>query len=369
MRREYKGGCIMASGYHHLTLRQRIELETLYKTGKKVTEIAKYLGVHRWTVYRELRRGRYVHTNSDLTETVLYSSDLGQKVHDWYKSGKGRPEKIGNNIRLAEMIENKIIQNKYSPEAALAEIASENIFTSEELISLRTLYRYIDNGYFFYLTNKNLPVKGKKKRKNKTVRVQKRASAGKSIELRPEETDDRNNFGHWEMDTVKGKRGKTKSCLLVLTERKTRYEIIFKLPDQKAASVVGALDNLENIWKENFSNVFKTITVDNGVEFSDAEGMERSILHDGCRTEIFYCHPYSSYERGTNENNNKLVRRHIPKGIDIDPMSESDIAYIEKWINAYPRRMFAFKSSEELFKEELNRLGIATYLNKKQQMI
>lgn len=264
------GGGFMASGYHHMTKRQRIEIETLYKNGKTVLEIAEYVGVHRWTIYRELKRGRYIHTNSDLTETVSYSSDLGQNLHDWYKTAKGRPSKIGNNIQLAEAIENKIIENKYSPEAALAEVRKENLFPESDVISLRTLYRYIDNGYFRYITNKDLPVKGKKKRKNKTVRVQKRASAGKSIEVRPEETDDRDNFGHWEMDTVKGKRGETKSCLLVLTERKTREEIMYKLPDQKAASVVKALDLLESIWKENFSSVFKTITVDNGVEFSDS---------------------------------------------------------------------------------------------------
>lgn len=87
--------------------------------------------------------------------------------------------------------------------------------------------------------------------------------------------------------------------------------------------------------------------------------MERSSLHDGNRTEIYYCHPYSSYERGTNENSNRLVRRHLPKGSDLDSVSESDVAYIEKWINNYPRRLFGYRSSEELFKEELNKMGIA----------
>lgn len=93
------------------------------------------------------------------------------------------------------------------------------------------------------------------------------------------------------MDTVKGKQGVTKSCMLVLTERKTRDEIIFKLKDQKAESVVDALDRLERKWGDMFSKVFRSITVDNGVEFSDCKGMERSALTPGeKRTYLFYCH-------------------------------------------------------------------------------
>ena len=147
------------------------------------------------------------------------------------QEGKGRALKIGNDRELAECIEDKIVNDKYSPEAALAEIAKgEKQFKTS--ISLRTLYRYIDNGIFLKLTNKDLPIKSKKKKHNKKVKVQKRASAGESIENRPEEVKDREIFGHWEMDTVKGQRGVTKSCMLVLTERKTRDEIIVKLKDR-----------------------------------------------------------------------------------------------------------------------------------------
>ena len=122
--------------------------------------------------------------------------------------------------------------------------------------------------------------------------------------------------------------------MLVLTERKTRDEIIVKLPDQKAASVVEAIDKLERKWGDMFTKVFRSITVDNGVEFSDYEGLERSILHEGeKRTFLFYCHPYSSWERGTNENNNRLIRRHIPKGEDFDEKQDRDIEYIEIGLN------------------------------------
>lgn len=109
------------------------------------------------------------------------------------------------------------------------------------MICTTTLYSYIDKGIFLRLTNKNLPVKKNTKRKYKKVQKQARASAGESIEKRPEEIDTREEFGHWEMDTVKGKRGKSKNSLLVLTERKTRDEIIFKLPEHTAAAEMSHL--------------------------------------------------------------------------------------------------------------------------------
>lgn len=351
------GGYFMGKEYKHLSQNDRIKMETLLNAGHSVIEVAEYLHVHRSTIYREYDRGKYIHRNSDYTEEKRYSSDLGQKNHDWNAEGKGRSIKIGNDIQLAEYIESKIVDDKYSPEAALAAVAGSGIEFSTT-ISVRTLYRYIDKGIFLKLTNKNLPIKGKKKKHNKKVKVQKRASAGESIENRPEEIESRETFGHWEMDTVKGKQGVTKSCMLVLTERKTRDEIIFKLKDQKAESVVDALDRLERKWGNMFKTVFRSITVDNGVEFSDYEGMERSILNnEEKRTYLFYCHPYSSWERGTNENNNKLIRRHIPKGEDFDEKQDRDIEFIEEWINNYPRGIFDFKTSAQLFEEELQKLA------------
>ena len=347
----------MGKLFKHLSQNDRIKMETMLNSGHKVVEVAEYLHVHRSTIYREIKRGEYTHRNSDYTEETRYSSDLGQKNHDWNAQGKGRNIKIGNDRPLAEYIEGKIIEDKYSPEAALAAAAESGIeFTTS--ISVRTLYRYIDKGIFLKLTNKDLPVKGKRKKHNKRVRVQKRASAGESIENRPDEVKDREIFGHWEMDTVKGKQGVTKSCMLVLTERKTRDEIIVKLPDQKAASVVEAIDRLERKWGDMFTKVFRSITVDNGVEFSDYEGLERSVLHEGeKRTFAFYCHPYSSWERGSNENNNRLIRRHIPKGEDFDEKQDRDIEYIENWINNYPRRIHGYHSAGELFEEELKKIG------------
>ena len=336
----------------HMTRNDRIKMEALLNAGHSKEEIAEQLHFHRSTIYREYNKGKYIHRNSDYTEEERYSSDLGQKAHDYAQEGKGRALKIGNDRELAEYIEDKIVNDRFSPEAALADVERSGI-EFKTTISLRTLYRYIDNGIFLKLTNNDLPIKSKKKKHNKKVQVQKRASAGESIENRPEEAKDREIFGHWEMDTVKGKRGVTKSCILVLTERKTRDEIIIKMKDQGAASVVEALDRLERKYGDMFYKIFRSITVDNGVEFADYEGLERSVLKEGKRTFVFYCHPYSSWERGTNENNNRLIRRHIPKGVDFEDTTDAEIAYIEEWINNYPRGIFDYKTSAKFLVDNI----------------
>lgn len=128
------------------------------------------------------------------------------------------------------------------------------------------------------------------------------------------------------MDSVEGKQG-TKPRLLVLTERLTRQETVFRVPDGTAASVVKSLDNLERKYgKEMFKRVFRTITVDNGSEFADYTGMERSRTGKGKRTTVYYCHPYSSYERGSNENQNKMLRRRFPKGSSFEKVTAGAVA-------------------------------------------
>ena len=339
--------------YRHLRYADRVSMETLLNRGCSKADVARYLHVSRATVTREYKKGLYVHTNSDLTEDIRYSADLAQQNTDYAQTSKGRPLKIGNDIKFAEYVEDKIVNDGYSPAAVLAMAALDNMKTH---ISVNTLYRYIDKGLFLKLTNKKLPLKGQRKKHKNRVRVQKRMSVGESIEYRPQEVDDRNTFGHWEMDTVKGQRGKSKSCLLVLTERLTRREIVRKIPDQGAKSVVAELDKIEHRIGAMFPKLFKTITVDNGVEFSDYQGMKRSLLHEGDRTKIYYCHAYSSYERGSNENANKLIRRHIPKGHDIDKYDDTYIQHIQGWMNAYPRKVLGWSCADDLFNKKLKKL-------------
>lgn len=347
-------------GSHQLTKTDRIKLEALLKEGHSKPEIAAHLGVHRSTIYNELKRGQYEHRNSDWTTEMRYSPDIAQERAEENLKVRGTQLKIGNDLAYANYIEDKIVNDDYSPAAVLGELKAQGREGEfDTTICVTTLYSYIDKGIFLKLSNKDLPVKKNEKRKYKKVRKQQaRANAGTSIEKRPDDIDTRQEFGHWEMDSVIGKRGKSKNALLVLTERKTRDEIIFKLPDHTAGEVVKALDRLERKWGKLFSQVFKTITVDNGSEFAFFEELERSSLEKGRRTKLFYCHPYSSWERGTNENTNKMVRRKVPKGSNFDSMTDDEIQAVEDWINNYPRKIHGYHSARELFEAEVEQLAV-----------
>lgn len=344
----------MARRFKQLTKADRLKIEALVKAGHGKEEIADQIGVHISTIYRELKRGRYIHTNSDLTEEERYSPDI---AHDKYRENlraKGPDLKIGNDQALADFIEDKMVNEDFSVGAVLGYIEQQGLEFSVT-ITRQTLYRYIDIGLFLNLTNKDLPIKGNRKKKKKPVRkTQARAAAGDSIEKRPDDIDTREEFGHWEMDTVIGKRGESKHSLLVMTERKTREELMFLLMEHTTEQVVSCINRLEEQWGDRFSRIFKTITVDNGTEFSDCEGLEKSILQDGeSRTKIYYCHPYSSYERGSNENQNKLIRRKVPKGTNFDDRTEDDIREVENWINNYPRLLFGWETAQMQFDKEL----------------
>ena len=169
---------------------------------------------------------------------------------------------------LADEIESLIIKEKYSPFVAL-EVLKKRY---EVPLGWRTLYNYIYKEIFFKLRKKHLPYKKKYKRvERKEKRIKK--SGGRSIEERSERIDGREDAGHWEMDTVVGKMG-SKACLLVLTERVSRKEIIIKLSENKTSCVVEGLKQIRERYKNSFHKRFKSITSDNGAEFMDSRSIE-----------------------------------------------------------------------------------------------
>lgn len=323
----------------HLNYEERIKIEALSKAGMKSERIAKEIGCTGRTIRRELEKGKVELLNSDLTTRIEYSADIGQQKHDYASTNKGPMLKIGNDYELVEEIERLIIEEKMSPYAVAETVNNSGRF--KITISYKTIYNYIDEGLFPNLTNKDLPVKkSEKKRKHSRIRTATNNTKGTSISLRDESIDNRNEYGHLEMDTVVGKKG-TNTVLLVLTERKTREEKIRKIKNKSQYCVVKELDKIERkIGSKEFRRIFKTITCDNGCENLDFVGIERSVLTKKNRTKVYYAHPYSAWERGSNENANKLIRRFIPKGADIGKFSHERIKMIEHWINNYPRRIF-----------------------------
>lgn len=150
--------------------------------------------------------------------------------------------------------------------------------------------------------------------------------------------------------------GSSNSTLLVLTERLTRKEIIMKMPNQKSESVIHSLNILETKYGKMFRKIFLSITVDNGSEFADSIALETSKTKRYKRTKLYYCHPYCSCERGTNERINREIRRLIPKGSDLSKYSDDDIQKVENWVNDYPREVLGYNTSKNLFNYYITQL-------------
>lgn len=360
---DLQGGNDMRREFHNLTWIQRLQIETALKLKTPVRQIAELIDVHVSTVYREIRRGSYLHRERrydvygefcGYKETERYSPDIAQQKAERNATAKGAPLKIGKDFAFAGYVEHMIADEEMSPDAVLGYI-KRNGLSFATSICRNTLYSYIEKGVFARLSLADLKEKGKRKKRTKRIVQAARPPRGISIEKRPLEILSRSEFGHWEMDCI---CGPTRDVLLVLTERQTRREIIMKMQNQSAKSVVHCLNVLERKYGRLFRKIFKTITVDNGSEFSDYSGLERSIFGRGRgrRTTVYYCHPYRSCERGSNERMNREIRRKIPKGTDIAKLTESVIREIEMWLNHYPRRILDYACSEELFQARIAEL-------------
>lgn len=353
-----RGGADMGHKFSHLQKSDRYKIEVLLNAGHSAQEIADAIHVHVSTIYREIKRARMIQLTTDYEEIEKYNPDEAERRYRENLSAKGPGLKIGNDFELIEYLEEKMLDkdNPRSPAAALADIELEGR-TFKTSICVNTLYSYIEKGVFLTLTNADLPEKPKRKRKYRKVREVKNAAAGDSIDHRPPEVDERNTFGHWEGDTVYSKKDGSKA-LFALTERLTRREIIIRIKNRSAESVVNALDRIERKFGADlFAKIFRTITFDNGKEFSDVERLERSALRKRKkRTKVYFCHPYSSFERGSNECQNRMIRRRFPKGTDFGKVSDTEIAKTEAWVNNYPREILDWKTSEILFQFHIARL-------------
>lgn len=337
--------------YTHLKESERYKIEVLLADGKKAQEIAKLLRRHKATIYREIERGAVVRLQHDLTEKTEYRAHVARAEYERRGRSKERPLKIGKDKDLEAYIRVKLIEERFSPDAIIGGIkVSGRKFTG--MICTKTLYNYIDKGIFSGISNKDLWHKrNKKRRKYRPVgRVSRTNRMCRSIEKRPLAVEKRLDYGHWEGDTLKGPRG-SKVSLITLTERKSREEIIIKVEQASQEAIKAAVDDLELKYGRSFKSKFKSITFDNGVEFLDWRSLEISILDKRRRTTIYFAHSFSSWERGTNENHNRMIRRFIPKGTDIADFKESQIKDIEGWMNAYPRKILAYKTPKQVAAE------------------
>ncbi|MBD5492063.1 MAG: IS30 family transposase [Lachnospiraceae bacterium] len=341
----------------YLTYEERFYIEKSLKDNTDPKKIAKTLGKHFTTIYKEIEKGTVTFMNSDLTYRQEYCADAAQRITEERGHNKGIMYKLANDKPLLSRIAMLIKDKHYSPYAVLQTIKKE----TPEALSMceTTLYKYIHLGLIPGVSDADLYIKANKKpkkKKEKETRSCFKKPPEKSIIYRPEDISNRETYGHWEVDTVySGSNCKSKTALLVLTERKTLEEYYIRMADRTLASVISAFDDLEkHMGLEAFQKKFKTMTADNGSEFGDGSQIERSATILGqTRTQVFFCHPYSSYERGQNENQNRFVRRWVKKGGDLSAYTPEEWEQITEWVNNYPRRKYNGMSARE-YKESLD---------------
>ena len=343
--------------WKHLSEKERYKIETLSEQGLTPAQIGRSLTPKRdrRTIERELKRGMREHkeinpsNSKDVSQPMyiiknVYAADVGQRKHEERAANKGRSLKIGHDHKLANHIEDKIKNEKWSPDVVLGRIKAEGLIF-ETSICTKTLYSYIDKGIFAEISNKDLLIKkdGVKRDYKKVRTVALNNKKGKSITERPKEADERTEPGHWEIDLVVGKQG-TKPVILTLVDRENRKSLYVLVKNKTQKEVVLAIRRVRRRVGGNFSDVFKTITADNGSEFLDSEAIKKAANCD----EVYYAHPYSSWERGSNENGNRILRRFVPKGTDIGKLTQKEIQRIEDWVNNYPRKIFGYKTANEM---------------------
>ena len=347
-------------GGKHFTFEQRVRMDTLIRVkwprGKtpNFADLGRLMGKARTTVRREYARGEVANKDSQERWFNAYSAEVGRQDANARGQDKGPRMKLTNKV--AARFEALVTGERLSPYAARAVMLREGL---TGVPCVRSLYYAVASG-LLGITRKSLPYRreGKRRAADSGKRMAYTNRAGKSIAERPPEAEGRAEYGHWEMDTVVGCAGGSPFCLLVLTERMTRRQIIIRLPDRTQKSVVRALDRLER-GPGNIFETMRSLTCDNGCEFLDSDSIERSALGRGtpARTSLYFAHPYSAFERGSNENANRIIRRFIPKGSDIGDFSLAKIQAIEDWMNRLPRESLGGKTASEAEKEQLNKLA------------
>lgn len=325
--------------YYHLTKEDRFRLEKLLDEQLKengrynISEIARLLGRSRSTIYREMKRNKTMLLTSYRANDCIFKDKKKITFEYDYEEAdkKAKSRQIERGKRRKKLLDdpelrkevNRLMVEEEKPPDVVAYLIRRNSRIKTK-ISTNTIYDGIRKGFL------EVKLADRKRMKTKNRRVKKgvkrvppsESKRTRSIELRPEHINNREEFGHFEMDTVLGKRGENKECLLTLVERKTRYGVIIKLRNKTKAEVNEKIELIKEYLGERSSEIIKSITTDNGSEFADFEKIENIL-----GTTIYFCHAGSSFEKGTNERYNGMVREYIPKKTAIE---DYDVQYINK---------------------------------------
>jgi len=316
--------------YTHITIEERICLQEYYKKGYSYRKIAELLGRNVSTISRELRRNC-----TYMNAAPAYYPHTAQKKSNLRRSYCHRG--MFWDKEVLEYIDEKLSLT-WSPEQ-ISKTPCEF-----KMPSFKTIYRWIDERYL-RSTLKNLRRKGKTR---KRLGNGGRFTTGKSIRKRDKSVYKRNEFGHWEADTVVSGQGKSKVCFATLAERKTRFYIAVKIPDRTGKSMA---DAMIGVLSKLPKDAVKTITCDRGSEFSDWRRIEKEL-----NCSMYFADPYCAWQKGTNENLNGLLREFYPKGRNLSRVSPKTLEKNLALINARPKKVLNFQKPVDLFDSSIKNL-------------
>lgn len=337
-----------------LTYEERIKIEDMLRSRTKYTiqEIADKIRRNKSVVSREIERNKYEKWDERTAKyRSVYSAAIAQGKYEYRKKNAGRKSKLSRALK--QFVEDKILIEKWSPEEVAGYIKVNDI-KFEIQPSFQLIYYWIEKKKLnispLDLVHKaKLEKKGEKEKRAEKLPNHKE----KSIHNRPKEIDENKEFGHWELDCVEGTKGSSKTYMTLL-ERMTKKYIVIEMKEHTNECIKKAIDSLEEKYGSKFKKIFKSMTTDNGHEFLNYDKIEKSKFdEEERRTEVYYTDPYSSWQKGMNENCNGILRRFIPKGIDLSKISSDKLENILNKINRKPRKILGFISAEKRFEEEI----------------
>ena len=314
----------------HLTQVKRYQIEGYIKVGFSNSEIARQLGFDRSVLTREFQRNSLDRASYD-----------GKRAHQIYVASKRGSGSIKKKMKgaLKEEIQ-RLIEADFSPEQVTGRLKKEGKQSASHTCIYEMIREDKTNGGQLYKHLRNSGKKQKKKYGSKDKRGQ--IPNRVSIDKRSQVVDNKGRIGDWEGDTIIGKNHK--GAIVTITERKTNFQLMKKVKDKSAKQVTKAIVALIRASQMPVH----TITFDNGKEFSHHEKIAKLL-----NTKVYFAHPYSSWERGLNEYQNKLIRQYIPKKTDFRNISPQQVSKIQNKLNSRPRKGLDFYTPEEVIEKKL----------------
>ena len=327
-----------SKNYVRLSYSERVTIQTLLEENRSRIYIAQVLNRNRSTITRELNK--WIKKPSD-----KYKADLAHFCAEDDNLNKRNLDKISANNCLKMYVYRKLL-SRYSPEQIAGRIKLDYPNNLIMRISHEAIYTHIYNFRQGKMRRKLISLlhysKSKRKSRKGLKTNRQRIKEANSIEDRPNHIEDRKEVGHWEGDLIIG--AKQSSAIGTLVERKTRFVFIVKLKNRKSETVTKAFRKSINRLE---TRLRKTLTYDNGMEMANHKWFTK---HTGAH--VYFAHPYSSWERGSNENTNGLIRRYFPKNTDFNKISENQLKEVQNILNNRPRKVLGFYTANEKMNEE-----------------